>query len=126
MVVALRIAYAVCVDAVLPVDESRLFRKCDLSFHFEITADRRNPGAGLTSADGDCVLALRDHDVSRLGDHADVAAIQTELDLLTGARLEVNALKSAQRANRCSGRVGKTQVQLHDFIARELARIGYR
>ena len=59
----------------------------------------------------------------KIGDHAEVARVQLELDLLARSRLQMDALKSAECAPRRTGHVGKLQVQLDDFISGNLSSV---
>ena len=67
-------------------------------------------------------MTLGDNNVSAVGDHAQIARLQAELNCLAGGGRQMDALKTAQRANGCTRKVGKFEVQLDDLIA--LARPG--
>ena len=63
--------------------------------------------SGLSAADGDGVIALGYDGLAGFRDHAQVARLQLEMDLLRCARGEVHALESAQRTDWSAGSVGK-------------------
>ena len=60
----------------------------------EIPGDAWCSGIGLSSADADRVITLRDDRIAVLGDHTKVVVFQFEMDTLAAARFEMNALKS--------------------------------
>ncbi len=69
---------------------------------------------------------MGDDDISGLSDHAQVATLQVKLNHLAGAWLKMNALESAKGANGRARNIRKLQIELHDFVARDLPRIRHR
>jgi hypothetical protein len=50
---------------------------------------------------------LRHDDVPEIGDHAEVARVQLEIDILAGSGLQMDPLKSAKRAARRADDIGE-------------------
>ena len=73
--------------------------------------------SGLAAADADCVVAFGDHRFAGFGHHAQIAMFQLEVDLLRRAGLEMDALESAERAERRALHIREAQIELGNFIA---------
>lgn len=103
-----------------------LFRKSELAVDVEMPGRAGRSGTGLTPADGDGVVATRDDRLAHVGDHAEIAIFQLEMNLLARARIEVNALEATQRKEGRAFHGWELEVELHDFIARRFACVGHR
>ena len=68
-------------------NQLKLLRQCILSIHMEFAGDTRRSGIGLTSADADRVIPLRNDRVAILRDHAKITRRQIEVNFLAGAGL---------------------------------------
>src|SRR6266567_5888962 len=74
---------------------AKLFGQHESAIDLKVPTDRRCAGSGLASADGHCVLAFRHDDVTEVGHHAQITRAQVKPDFLTGARFQIDTLKSA-------------------------------
>src|SRR5579862_3607561 len=83
----------------------RLLRQRDGAFDAEGLAGAggggarltRGGGVGLASTDPEDEVAFGDDGGAGLGDDAEVARVESELDFLRGAGVEMDALESAER-----------------------------
>ncbi len=62
----------------------------------EMTADVWCTGIGLSSANADRVIPLRDDWIAILGHHTQIARLQLEMDMLACTSFEMDALKPTQ------------------------------
>jgi hypothetical protein len=92
----------------------------------KFAGEARRSGIGLTSADTDCIVSLRDDRVAILSYHAQVTWRQIEVHLLCGSGFEVNALKSAESDARRALFRRKLEIELHDLVSRYVPGIGHR
>ena len=75
-------------------------------------------GIWLTTADADAVVSAGDDGMAVLGHHAQAAVLQLEVNLLACARIEMNALESAESDLGRTRDQWELQIKLHDLIAR--------
>src|SRR5580658_9845539 len=73
-----------------------LFGQCILAVNVEVACRNGRCCLGLTSADADRVITLRNDRIAIFRDHAQIARLQVEMNLLACARFEMDALKTAQ------------------------------
>src|SRR5580658_5336675 len=103
-----------------------LFGQCILAVNVEVASRNRRCCLGLTSADADGVITLRNDRIAIFRDHAQIARLQVEMDLLARAQFEMDASKAAQSNARSSLDLGELEIELHHLITRGLANIGDR
>ena len=92
----------------------------------EMTADVWRTGIGLSSADADRVIPLRDDWIAILRHHAQVARLQLEMDMLACTSFEMDALEPTQSDARGSLDIGKFEIKLDNLVSRCFASIGHR
>ena len=92
----------------------------------EFAGATRRSGIGLSAADADRVVPLRDDRIAILGHHAQITRLQIEVNLLACAWFEMNALKSAQSDARRALHGRKLEIELHDLVSRYVSGIGHR
>src|ERR1700753_726321 len=80
-------------------------------------------GIGLAAADADRVVPLSDDRIAVFRHHPQIARLQLEMELLTRASFEMDALETAESDARSTPDFGKLEIDLHDLVARKLARI---
>src|SRR5580692_8565997 len=95
-----------------------LLRQCILPINVEVSSRNGCCGIGLTSADTDRVIPLRDDGIAILRHHLKIARLQIKMDLLAGARIEMNALKATQSDMRRTLDRRKREIEL---LAAEVA-----
>ncbi len=106
--------------------DTTLFGQDDLTVDVEFTAHAWRLSIGLAASDADCVIARSDHRSTILGHNSQIAIFQLKVDLLARARFEMNALKPAQSNLRCALDRRKLEIDLHRFVACNLAAVGHR
>ena len=104
------------------IRQPKLFGQGVLAVNVEVTGHTGRPGIGLASTDADGVIPLSDDRIAVLGDHAEVAVLQLEMDFLAGAGFEMNALEAAQSDERRALDRREFQVELDDLVARRPCR----
>src|ERR1039458_9809823 len=83
-------------------------------------------GVRLASTDADRVITLSNDGISILSHHAQIAVLKLEVNLLARTRFEMNPLKSAKSDLRGALHIRELEIDLHDFISRDLAGVGDR
>lgn len=73
-----------------------LLRQSDLSVYVKAASNDRRSRVRLAAPDAEGVLTASDDGLTRLGDHAQIAILQFEGNLLALARFEMNPLESAK------------------------------
>jgi len=101
-----------------------LLGQVEFAGNVESCAHNLRAGIGLTAANEDRVLAFGDDGFAGIGDHAQVARMQVEVDSLRCAGVKVDALEAAQSAQRGARNLGEFEIELGHFVAGQLAGIG--
>jgi hypothetical protein len=76
--------------------EQTLFRQGHLGLHAEVPANAWRSRIGLAAADADGVFPCGNQRIACLGDHAQIAVLQLEVNFLACARFEMNALEATE------------------------------
>src|ERR1700754_2915564 len=100
-----------------------LFRQCILPLDMKMTTDAGRASIGLGSSDADRVIPLRNDWIAVFRHHSKIAWLQIEMHLLACTLFEVDALKSTQSHTRGALHLRELEIELHDLISRNLARI---
>ena len=104
-----------------------LFRQFLRTLHAEVTRDNWRGSSRLSAADRERVVAFGNDGIAGFGHHAHIARVQLELHSLLCARLQMNALESAECFQRRARDLREGEVELDYFVARDLfAGVGYR
>src|SRR5579863_2391069 len=72
-----------------------LLGQCILPVDVKVTGRNGRCCVGLTTADADAVIALRDDGIAIFRHHLKIAWLQIEMDLLARTRIEMDARKSS-------------------------------
>src|ERR1035438_10264533 len=103
---------------------SQLLGQYQRALDLKALREHLSAGFRLAAADREGVLALGDDRLSGFRDHAQVARLKLEAQLLRGACFQMNPLEAAQCTERRARYLGKFKVELSDFIAGALAGVG--
>ena len=104
----------------------RLFGQGVLAVNVEVAGHTCRSGVRLASTDADGVIPLSDDRIAVLGNHAQIACLQCEMNLLACTRFEMNALKTTEGDVGCALDWREFEIELDNLISRDLASIGHR
>src|SRR6266576_4093872 len=100
-----------------------LLRQFLFSLNHQVRIRMGRRGSRLSSAYGDEIVSCTDEPVSSLVDVAEIARTECQLHMLLLAGFQVNALKAAERLQRCARYLREADVELSHFVAVPLARV---